>query len=160
MGKDALTLESEIATRFKIRELIDLYFHAADTHNYSLWAQCFAPNASMAIKVGTPDERLFQGRNEIVRQLTRIQSHDACHHVSGNVAIRFEASTLATATTFVIAHLLYGQRLLVRGTRLDDQIVPGEDGWVFEHRKLRSIWQYEVPTMTPGIPADLENREL
>jgi hypothetical protein len=153
----SMTVDYETTAKIQIRELIELFFHAADTHNYSLWTQCFAPNGSMAVRVGTPEERLFEGRDQVVRQLTTIQSHDLCHHVVGNVRIDLTEPSRATSTTFVVAHLQWDSRLFVRGTRLDDRVVLDNDGWVFEHRELRPRWQYEVVAMIPPmIPAEVE----
>ena len=156
MSNDRSSSGHEALTKTQVRELIELYFHVLDTHDDQLWARCFAPDASMTMRVGSPEETTHVGRDDLVEALTNAGSYEASHHVVANVAIRLEGETTARATTFVVANLSFGPRIIVRGTRLDDHIVLGPEGWVFQHRDHRVIWQYEVAaTVPPGIPPEL-----
>jgi hypothetical protein len=145
-------ITNEDLRRFQIRELIERFFHALDTRNAPLFQACFAPEATFTARTGSTDELTHRGASAIVAALWQLdRSYQQGSHVVANVAVRLTGDTTAEATTFVIANLLVSQLVVVRGTRLDDRVVYGPDGWVFEHRSHSVLWQYSVPAIIPPI---------
>jgi hypothetical protein len=145
-------LTGSAVERFQIRELIERFFHALDTRNKPMFLACFAPDASFTARAGTSEETTHAGAEQIVDALWQLdRTYQQGSHVVANVAIQLTSETTANATTFVIANLLMNRLVVVRGTRLDDRLTKGPNGWMFEHRSHSVLWQYAAPAIIPPI---------
>lgn len=136
-----------------LRDLNERYFNALDRLDFDALGACFTEDAT-AVYLGG-DWRM-DGREAIVERLEAIRSFDSTLHAPATMSFAVAVAE-ATGEVFAVANVAVSedgvQRLMVRGLRYRDRYALGDGGWRIAHRAQDPLWQYDVATISPSIPA-------
>jgi SnoaL-like domain len=128
----------ELVAREEIRETLARYHHAGDSGRFADMAALFAPDGVLEIK----GEQTVEGRAAIVeflsgvnRDVVAMSSVPMLRHYSTNVTLTVASPAEATAAS---AFLVLAESGLDHWGRYRDRLVPGDGGWRFAHRVVRT----------------------
>lgn len=148
--------ENRLKDESEMRWLLERYFVAMDSKNEPLLRSCFASDCAVSYHRNEPREVRFGSREDLVRYLVGTGAWSiATIHALSSTHIHKGANGYQ-ATTFAVAQLPVGDKVLVRGLRYDDSFVFGEQGWQIRTRDHKSLWQYDAvqaPSMVPAVKA-------
>lgn len=145
-----------------IRRLIDRYLWATDAQDRERWRTCFADDVEFTI-LAEPDGTggtLHSGIDAVMGAFRAVETFDSSQHVLSNavVAVGADGDT-AAADSFVVAFVLEGENMSVRGLRYRDALVRGDDGWRIRRRTHSLLWQFNARSSPPGL-SELAQRHL
>jgi hypothetical protein len=138
-----------------IVDLIYRYANRLDARDFEGVAGCFAADASLSFNGGAVTH---QGVDEITA-VYRIAlgsgpraNGESTTHLTSNLAIELSEAGHAHGRVKVLAFLLKGSVVRVRGLQFDDEYVRTADGWRMQIRRHSVDWQSEIPAVTVTVP--------
>lgn len=144
----------DVADTLRIRELIDLYFHALDTTDFELLAECFVPDAVMSYFGGSVVQ---EGRDVFIGKLKTLFDFQASTHTLANMRIRRTAEGVV-GDVVASAHLLtHDNKMMVRGLQYSDIYVQVAGAWKIKRRAHRATWQFDTGASSPITAVQLES---
>jgi uncharacterized protein (TIGR02246 family) len=151
-------VEGSPGSREEIRELVYRYAAAADARDPSAMVRCFAPEGVMVAADGTA-----AGQAEIERRFAIFLSGElmgaqgSSTHLVGNVVVEISGATAKVWSQAIVVLAPAGAgQLHLRGIGYDDDCVNTPDGWRFQQRQHRLLWQAECPggPVAPFLSSD------
>ena len=132
-----------------IRRTIETYMFGVDAKDRDALSSCFSPQAEARYHSGTEDEYLAVGGEAIASRIYEsCRRFSASNHSISNFVTDVQGA-IATSNTFAVAHVVIGEKGLIRGLRYEDTLHRSESGWVIARRVHTPLWQTEVTVETP-----------
>lgn len=132
-----------------IRRTIETYMFGVDAKDRDALLSCFSPRAEAHYHKGTTDEYAVVGGEAIAMGVFESCSRfSASNHSISNFVTDVQG-TIATSNTFAVAHVIIGEKGLIRGLRYEDTLHRSESGWVIARRVHTPLWQTRITVETP-----------
>ena len=134
----------ELVARECIRDTVARYNHAGDSGRYAAMVDCFAADGVLTIvgdgSVSIVEDGEYRGQaalHEFFSGVIGTASAEITHvrHCISNLCIEIESPTTATAKSYF--HVITDVGLDHWG-RYRDRFVGGNDGWLLEHRSVKT----------------------
>jgi len=144
-------LDQNALEKLHVRDVIERYFFAVDARDRDALQSCFSHNAVLDYNFGAPDQGSISGGKAIAEMIfSACVRFTASNHSVSNIQISLATGT-AEANIFATAHVVVGDKALVRGLRYEDGLVRNETGWLVAARRHTPLWQIELKTTTPNF---------
>lgn len=130
----------ETADKLAIYELLSRAAYGLDEHNLDIIESCFAPEASMIVRIeGQDDVGPFEGREAIMKLMAdsiAVQT-DKRRHVVSNVFFETEGDTAATVlSNLTLIATENGKNRLITTGGYRDGVIKVDGGWLIAERDL------------------------
>lgn len=134
-----------------IRSVIRACFFALDSRDRHYFSAQFTPDATARYHAGSGNEADLSGADQITEyNIGRMESYDYTAHQACNSRISIEGRK-ATCETHAIAHVVIGERVLVRGLKYVDTLTHSDGRWRIAHRRHQARWQYYAESVQPTV---------
>ncbi|MCB1476968.1 MAG: nuclear transport factor 2 family protein [Rhodobiaceae bacterium] len=132
---------------------VNAYLHGVDMKDRAAIAAVFHKDAETIYNAGAVDQFSVSGRDAIVAQLFEIiDGFGPTVHALANYGIATSGGD-TKVDSVVVAHVLKGGNLTMRGLVYSDTMVRGGDnGWVIVRREHRPLWQTVTPAGETRLP--------
>lgn len=134
-----------------VRSVIERYFHSVDSYDLDSLIDCFTPDAYFEFNSKTPDKTALQGNETIGHYFHERRHHfkRRIHQIS-HLSVVFAGRDRARCDLYGISHILFEDRMSVRGLHYDDEVERCADGkWRIGRRIHDALWQYNVVPVPP-----------
>ena len=153
LSSDDLCAVRQTLDQAAIRDVIGLYFYGLDRRDFTVFTDCFTPDAYGEYDGG---KAVHRGREAIITALRGISQFKSSSHLASSMMIKVDGDR-AKADTYAVAFLLTDNeegkgRILVRGLQYLDDFVHRPEGWRIAHRVHIPVWQYEATSVPPSLP--------
>jgi hypothetical protein len=128
--------------RDAIEAVLVRYLDAIDRFDFDAVGACFAVGARASYGGEPP----VYGRQAIVDLLRSRHTADASTHLLGGVLLEPAGDGVGARST-VVAYLVRGGAVRVRGLRYEDRLVRVAGGWAIAERVHSLSWMGEVPVV-------------
>lgn len=130
----------ETADKLAIHELLSRAAHGLDEHDFDTIKSCFAPEATMIVRIaGNDDVGPFEGREAILKLMSDAiaAQTDKRRHVMSNIFFEEEGGTAATVISnlTLIATENGANRLITTGA-YHDKVINVDGDWLIAERDL------------------------
>jgi len=147
------SLPSQVSDITRIRWLVETYCFAIDAKDEALLCTCVTDEVDIVFHAGEKHEARIAGKPELVAYLRSGPAWNCTTiHALSTCVVAITGQCTATASAFAIAHLVTDGKILVRGLRYDDSLVRKADGWLFQRRSHRAVWQYDAQSLPSHLP--------
>jgi len=141
--------------RDTISQLVLRYANRLDARDFDGVAGCFSDDALLSFNSGAVEHRGI----EEIRDVYRVAlgsgpqaNGESTTHLTSNLLIDLGQDGKARGRVKVVAFLLRGSVIAIRGFQFDDTYIRDEAGWKFAARYQIVDWQSEVPSKKISIP--------
>ena len=130
------------ADRIAVQDLLAAYLDAIDRFDWPAVGACFAPDA----RASYGGAEAISGRERIVDMLRSHHLADASTHLLGGVVVAPEREGVRARST-VVAHIVRGGVLRIRGLRYEDRLERRRGAWLITDRVHSLQWMAEAPAV-------------
>lgn len=145
----------ELLVRDELARLVLRYANRLDARDPDGVAACFAADAELSFNSGA----LVHHGIEEIRGVYGVALGDgprangeSTTHLTANLVIDGLEDTMATGRVKVVAYLLRGSVVRVRGLQFDDEFIRTAHGWRFAVRRHSVDWQSQLPAEEITVP--------
>ena len=128
--------------RAAIEALLARYLDAIDRFDFDAVGACFVADARASYGGEPP----VDGRRAIVDLLRSRHTAEASTHLLGGVVLETAGDAVSARST-VVAYLVRGGSVRVRGLRYQDRLVRDAGEWLIAERVHSLSWMSEVPVV-------------
>src|ERR1700683_2775112 len=141
--------------RDAISRLVFRYANRLDARDFDGVASCFTDDALLSFNSGAVEHRGI----DKIREVYRIAlgsgpqaNGESTTHLTSNLLTELEQDGRARGRVKVVAYLLRGSVVSIRGLPFDDNYTRDEAGWKISSRHHSVDWQSEIPSKKISIP--------
>ena len=133
--------------RQAIDDVINGYYHALDTRDFSLLKNVFAEDAMFVAHTVDGSSYPFHGFDAVLTGLRGVEAFNISHHGVRNRSIAIDGDN-AQGNIYALDALLFDRDgkpcLRFHGLRYVDTYARTAAGWRIASRHLYELWEYEV----------------